>query len=435
MFLAIKEMKKDKGRFLLIIGIVILISYLVFFLTGLAYGLAKDNTSAVEEWEADAIVLKSGTNGNLSSSMMDVSVLDDFDQYDISPLNLARSVAYKNGDEAEASTIDLVLVGMDQESKAYPEVIEGNLPENADQVLASQSLKEEYELEIGDMLVLSMNDREYEIVGFTAEAKYNVSPVIYTDLQQASATNMSLLQSLEDDDLDPEVAEQVEEEFAGGGEESTEASNETSEGEAAGESTDGPPEGAPEGEMPEGAPEAEMPEGVDPDATSAATFEVPERIAGILVHGEKQPETDDNYDVIGIDTFISELPGYTAQVLTFGLMIGFLILIATIVLGVFMYIITMQKKQTFGIMKVQGISNKYIAKSVLIQTVLVSTIGSLTGLLLTVASEFVLPSSVPFRSNYVFYAIIAGLFAVTSLIGALFSVRGVTKVDPLEVLD
>lgn len=374
MFLAIKEMKKDKGRFLLIIGIVILISYLVFFLTGLAYGLAKDNTSAVEEWEADAIVLKSGTNGNLSSSMMDVSVLDDFDQYDISPLNLARSVAYKNGDEAEASTIDLVLVGMDQESKAYPEVIEGNLPENADQVLASQSLKEEYELEMGDTLVLSMNDREYEIVGFTAEAKYNVSPVIYTDLQQASATNMSFLQSLEDDDLDPDV-------------------------------------------------------------TSAATFEVPERIAGILVHGENQPETDDNYDVISIDTFISELPGYTAQVLTFGLMIGFLILIATIVLGVFMYIITMQKKQTFGIMKVQGISNKYIAKSVLIQTVLVSTIGSLTGLLLTVASEFVLPSSVPFRSNYVFYAIIAGLFAVTSLIGALFSVRGVTKVDPLEVLD
>lgn len=414
MFLALKEMKKDKGRFFLIIGIVILISYLVFFLTGLAYGLAKDNTTAVEDWNASAIVLKSGTNGNLSSSMMDKTAVDDFADYNISPINLARSVAYKNGNEAEASTIDLVLIGLNQDSEAYPEVIEGEKPENADQVLASKSLKDEYDVHIGDTLVLSMNDKAYEIVGFTKEAKYNVSSVIYTDLQQASASNMSFMQAAED-------AESSESE-----------NNEQPAGEQ------------PAGEQPTSEqPAAEQPTGeqqvgeqaASPDATSGATTTVPERIAGILIHGDNIPESDDAYDVISIDTFISEIPGYTAQVLTFGLMIGFLILIATIVLGVFMFIITMQKKQTFGIMKVQGIPNGYIAKSVLIQTVLVSTIGSITGLILTILSEYVLPSSVPFRSNYVFFAIIIGLFAITSLIGALFSVRGVTKVDPLEVLD
>ena len=155
----------------------------------------------------------------------------------------------------------------------------------------------------------------------------------------------------------------------------------------------------------------------------------------MLLHGDSTFESNDDFDVVDIDTFIQELPGYLAQVLTFGLMIGFLILISTIVLGVFMYIITMQKKQTFGIMKVQGISNAYIAKSVLIQTFIVSLLGVAIGLGLTLLSEVFLPYTVPFKSNFMFYGIIAAMILIISLIGAIFSVKGVSKVDPLEVLD
>ncbi|MFZ1690913.1 MAG: ABC transporter permease, partial [Trichococcus flocculiformis] len=43
MFLAWKEIKHSKTRFSLIIGVMVLVSYLVFFLVGLAYGLAQDN--------------------------------------------------------------------------------------------------------------------------------------------------------------------------------------------------------------------------------------------------------------------------------------------------------------------------------------------------------------------------------------------------------
>ena len=50
MFLALKEIKKEKSRFLLIISIFVLISYLVYFLLGLAYGLAVDNRTAVDAW-------------------------------------------------------------------------------------------------------------------------------------------------------------------------------------------------------------------------------------------------------------------------------------------------------------------------------------------------------------------------------------------------
>ncbi|NLW51845.1 MAG: ABC transporter permease [Tissierellia bacterium] len=382
MFLALKEMKKDKGRFLLIISIVVLISYLVFFLTGLAYGLAKDNTSAVEKWGADKVVLKSGTNANILSSMMDMDSVDDFNNEDISPINIGRSVAYLNGDETDKSTIDLVLIGLKQGSTAYPEVIEGDLPKTQDEVLASITLRDEDNVQIGDTLVLSMNDRKFKVTGFTQEAKFNVSPVIFTDLEMASASMMVFIPEQEgqvDDKPDPSTQ--------------------------------------------------------PIDSVSSPTPGVPERISGILVHGENSVVSNDNYDVLSIDDFIQNLPGYLAQVLTFGWMIGFLILISTIVLGVFMYIITMQKKQTFGIMKVQGISNSYIAKSVIIQTFLVSLFGVLIGLALTYISEYFLPYTVPFKSNIAFYGIIGGLILLISLVGAIFSVKGVSKVDPLEVLD
>ena len=43
MFLAWNEIKKNKFRFILITGVLMLVAYLVFFLSGLATGLANLN--------------------------------------------------------------------------------------------------------------------------------------------------------------------------------------------------------------------------------------------------------------------------------------------------------------------------------------------------------------------------------------------------------
>ena len=55
MFLAIEEMRQNKLRYGLILGLLVLISYLVFFLTGLAYGLMQENRTAVDKWQADYV--------------------------------------------------------------------------------------------------------------------------------------------------------------------------------------------------------------------------------------------------------------------------------------------------------------------------------------------------------------------------------------------
>ena len=53
MFLALKEIQYSKLRYALVVGLLFFVSLLVFFLTGLAYGLAQSNRSAIDEWQAD----------------------------------------------------------------------------------------------------------------------------------------------------------------------------------------------------------------------------------------------------------------------------------------------------------------------------------------------------------------------------------------------
>ena len=62
MFLAINEIRHSKLRYALVIGVMFLIAYLVFFLTGLAYGLAQENRMAVDKWNASDIFLSEKAN-------------------------------------------------------------------------------------------------------------------------------------------------------------------------------------------------------------------------------------------------------------------------------------------------------------------------------------------------------------------------------------
>ena len=80
------------------------------------------------------------------------------------------------------------------------------------------------------------------------------------------------------------------------------------------------------------------------------------RINAIITRGDVQSVPND-LEETDIKSFINDLPGYSAQVLTFGFMIGFLIVIAAIVIGIFIYVLTMQKAEIFGVMKAQGISS------------------------------------------------------------------------------
>lgn len=123
---------------------------------------------------------------------------------------------------------------------------------------------------------------------------------------------------------------------------------------------------------------------------------------GVVVKSETK-ELPSNLVNYTTDEYISTLLGYTAQVLTFSVMIVFLIIIAAFVLGIFIYVLTIQKTSMFGVMKAQGISNGYIGTSVIVQAFLLVAFGIIVGLGLTALTGIFLGDVIPFAVNILFY--------------------------------
>ncbi len=361
MFLAWNEIKYSKTRFALVVGVMLLVSYLVFFLTGLAYGLAQDNRTSVDNWDADAIVLSDESNLNINMSMMEIGLIEDIEADKVAALAQTPGVVRKEESSSEDDKININFFGINEDEFIMPEVVEGKAFSDNYEAIADYSLYEEEGIEIGDSLELAGSNLTIEVVGFTEDAKFAVSPVLYVTI----ATYQDIrFESIDDSDQG--------------------------------------------------------------------------RISGFVVRDDDIDSVKiDNEDLAlyNINDYIAELPGYMAQLLTFGLMIGFLIVIAAVVIGIFMYVLTVQKSSMFGIMKAQGIPTSYIGRSVVAQTFLLSAFGVSMGVGLTVLTSFFLPAAVPFRSNYYFFGGITALLIIFAVLGAFFSVRTIVKIDPLEAID
>lgn len=355
MFLALNEIMHSKLRYALVAGVMFLIAYLVFFLTGLAYGLAQDNRTAVDKWEADSIVLSKDANSNLGMSMITKKIAEEVEGGKVAYLAQTPGVVTSK-DSTEEGKINVSFFGIDKNQFIMLNLVEGKAFDNDDEAVGDISLKEEYGLAIGDTVKLSGSDKTFKLTGFTDHAKFNVSPVLYTTINAYQEIRFE--------------------------------KEDTSEN---------------------------------------------ARINAIVVRG-KISNLPEDLEQIKISKFINELPGYNAQVLTFGFMIGFLIVIAAIVIGIFIYVLTMQKINIFGVMKAQGITGGFIARSVVAQTFILSFVGILLGLLGTVGTSLVLPDAVPFQSNWLFFGVISLLMLVVAVLGALFSVRTIVKIDPLKAI-
>lgn len=354
MFLAINEMKHSKLRYALVIGVVFLIAYLVFFLTGLAYGLAQENRTAVDKWQADRILLSDEANGKLNMSMLTMDDYESVKAEDKAALAQFPGIVYQKGKKDQQ--INVSFFGIEADEFLAPNLVKGRMFKNTGEVVVNDSLAKEDGLQVGDQLKVAGSKQTLKIVGFTDEAMYNVAPVIYMSL--ADFQEIRFNQAL------PKEAQKI----------------------------------------------------------------------NAIVLREKPKQVANHLEEIKISDFIDDLPGYRAQNLTFAFMIGFLIVIAAIVIGIFIYILTMQKQAIFGVMKAQGISNFFIARSVFVQTAILAFVGIVLGLALTYLSSLVLPAAVPFAIFWGLYLAVSVGMWVIAILSAVFSVSTVVKIDPLKAI-
>ena len=137
---------------------------------------------------------------------------------------------------------------------------------------------------------------------------------------------------------------------------------------------------------------------------------------------------------LSIATFIEKLPGYSAEQLTLNTMIYFLFVIALAVIGIFMFVLTLQKQALFGVLKVQGIGTKHILAALLTQSVAMAIIGIGIGLLITLGLAQIMPAGLPFAIDWLQFGIYSVALLLAAVIGALLSWRTVAKIDPVVAI-
>ncbi|MBU0903671.1 MAG: ABC transporter permease [Planococcaceae bacterium] len=353
MFLAWNEIKKNKLRFVLITGVLMLVSYLVFFLSGLANGLESLNREAVDKWDATGIVLTEESDKSMPQSSMTIEDADAIDANEIAVIGQLNAVATSAENKA-----NVAIFGIEEDSFIMPEVTEGESFSNENEVIASDTLLEEG-FKLGDELELSSTDEVLKIVGFTESARFNAAPVLYGDLSTFQRVKF---------------------------------------GEAAGENE---------------------------NQINAAVIRTDD-LSKVTI--------DDNFELIETETFIENLPGYTEQSLTLTFMIYFLFVISSVIVAIFLYVLTVQKISMFGVMKAQGISNRYLANSVVAQTFILAAIGVVVGFGLTLLTGAFLPAAVPVAFDLVTMMIYGLVLIAVAIVGAVFSVWTIVKIDPLKAI-
>ena len=117
--------------------------------------------------------------------------------------------------------------------------------------------------------------------------------------------------------------------------------------------------------------------------------------------------------------------------MTLNAMIYFLFVVVAAVVGIFMYVITLQKTAIFGVMKAQGIRNSFIARSLLAQAFIVGVVGVAFAVGLAFLTSLILPTAMPFAIMWPQWLLYSGILILVAMIGGLFSIRTVAKVDPV----
>lgn len=180
MFLAWKEMIHNKGKFSLIVIMVVLISYLVYFLTSLAYGLSSSYTNGLDKWNADSIVLTIDSNDNAMMSVLDQAAFESIETSgEAARLGITPLIAKKGTDSATKANV--FLFGVDNGSFLLPpETPSASLAQ--DEAIVDSTLKTKYGYEVGDTVSLVGTSSTFTIVAFTSKATYQTAPIVYVNL-------------------------------------------------------------------------------------------------------------------------------------------------------------------------------------------------------------------------------------------------------------
>jgi putative ABC transport system permease protein len=370
MFLALREMRHSKARYSLIMVIMLLVSFLVLFVTGLARGLAYANISAVENMPANYFAVQSDAEHTFRRSVLGGTDLEAVravtGEANATPLAVQMSTVTAGTGNADDVKADITYFAVDMNGMLAPKVVQGDKLTNdtTGSVLVDKKL-EQAGITIGSTLRDQATGKSFTVAGFVKDNSYSHTPVVYINQQEWQEMKQGASQ--------------------GGG-----------------------------------SPQVASFNVIALNITADQAAELNGKLDHVEIITQKQA--------------IESIPGYSAEQGSLLMMIVFLFVIAAFVLAVFFYVITIQKTSQFGILKAMGTKMSYLAWSVVGQVMILSIASLIVSLALTFGMNMALPDSMPFQLEPMTILWTSLLFVGMSLCGSLISVVRVAKVDALEAI-
>lgn len=375
MFLSLRELKFARNRFTLMGAVVALIAILVVLLSGLSTGLVRDGVSGLQRLPVDSFAFAEGTtkDGAFSRSIVDTE--------------LAHSIAQEPGVTDAAPFGNLLINAKNQDGKPL------------------------------DLALFGVEPGSF--VDITAAEGANIQPVVNNEIE---GVGVVVTASAKDEGIalgDTLTLDRVEHTL-------------TVVGFTDGQDTFGHVDVAyiPLEAWQVLASGAKPGEPVRDGALNEVT--------AIAIAGDFDSEAIEQTYKLKTSTLVESFdasPGYSAETMTLTMIQVFLYAISALVVGAFFTVWTLQRRGELAVLRAMGASRRYLIKDAIIQATVILVVSMAIGIALGVLMGVGLASTpMPFGLEAAQVGVAALFMFVLGLLGAVFSVVRLTKIDPLEAL-
>jgi putative ABC transport system permease protein len=376
-YLAIKEIVRNRGRFLLVSLVIALITLLVLFIAALGEGLGNSNRQYLANLNADLLVYSDKADFVIPSSRVDRTLSRTLRRVD----GMADAGIITTSSTAillpNNEVLKVSLIGVEPGTPGAPPVIKGsNLgSELAAEAVIDRNIALRTDIKVGDRITIrstqGTKDELYElkIVGMSDGELYQFAPSIFVTF-----ANWDKMRTKSDTEL---------------------GRNSTTVNVIAIRAT-------------------------DPSNLEAVKQNILARVQNVAV-------TD-------IKTAIANVPGYSAQQSTVQTQAIFTLLIGILVIGGFFQIQVLQKVPQIGVMKAIGASNAVVGLASVIQIMVVTAIGVAIGGGLAYVFSLSFPPTVPIVFNGTNSLIAVVALLLIGPFGGLVSIIYAVRIEPLKAL-
>lgn len=376
-YLSIKEMWRNRGRFLLFSLVIALITVLVLFIAALADGLGNGNKEYIEKLNGDLIVYKANVDLSIGASRLSRTQLADIKRVpgvrDAGQVSMTSVVLLLG----EGMKLNVAMIGVEPGKPGEPPVLQGRgLEEKRGKeavIDRNTALRTGYK--VGDNLTVK------SIQG-TKEELYTLRVAGITDGRQYSLQPTIIVPHLTFDQVKP-----------------------------------GPVTAPNDADL----------------ISNLIVVQLRDSTRWKEMASELQSQVSDIQAVDRVTAY-ENTPGYSAQQSTLNTQRFFTLLISVLVIGGFFQIQMLQKVPQIGMLKAIGAPNPTIALAALVQIILVTLIGVGIGTAVTVLMAFTFPATIPIVFSPL--AIVVGIVSLMMIgpAGGFVSVRYALRVEPLTAL-